>query len=49
MTLHVQTDFPGGNACAIDVRETPDRDIIYFAADPRSGTEALWFYFRVVE
>lgn len=49
MTLHVQTDFPGGNACAIDVRAAPDRDIIYFAADPRGGTEALWFYFRVVE
>lgn len=49
MSLHLQTDFPGGNACAVDVREAADRDIIYFAADPRGGTEALWFYFRVVE
>ena len=49
MSLHVQTDFPGGNACAIDVRQTADRDIVYFAADPGGGTEALWFYFRVVE
>jgi len=47
--LHIQTDFPGGNACAIDVRQTADRDIVYFSADPRGGTEALWFYFRVVE
>lgn len=49
MALHLQTDFPGGNACAIDIRDTPDRDIVYFAADPRGGTEALWFYFRVVD
>mgnify|MGYP006092199071 FL=1 len=49
MSLHIQTDFPGGNACAIDVRQTADRDIVYFSADPRGGTEALWFYFRVVE
>ena len=39
MSLHLQTDFPGGNACAVDVREAADSDIIYFAADPRGGTE----------
>ena len=45
MSLHLQTNFPGGNACAIDVQQAPDRDIIYFAADPRGHTDALWFYF----
>lgn len=49
MSLHVQADFPGGNACAIDIRSSADRDAIYFAADPRGGTEALWFFLRVVE
>ncbi len=49
MSLHVQTQFPGGNACAIDIRSTSERDIVYFAADPHGGTEALWFYFRLVE
>ena len=49
MSLHLQTNFPGGNACAIDVQQAPDRDIIYFAADPRGHTDALWFYFRVDE
>ena len=45
----MQTNFLGANACAIDIQSTPDRDLIYFAADPHRGTEALWFYFRVVE
>ena len=49
MSLSVQTNFPGANACAIDIQSTPDRDLVYFAADPHHGTEALWFYFRVVE
>ncbi len=49
MSLHVQSNFPGGNACAIDLRSTAERDIVYFAADPRGGTEALWFYLRIVE
>ena len=49
MALHVQTDFPGGNACAVETLVADRIDIVRFAADPHSGTEALWFFFRVVE
>lgn len=45
--VRVTADFPGGNACAIEVRPADDLYEIRFAADPRGGTEALWFYFRV--
>jgi hypothetical protein len=49
MSLHIQTNFPSGNACCADIRSTAERDIVYFSADPHGGTEALWFYLRIVE
>jgi len=47
MALRVDTDFPCGNACAIEMASNGDRDVVRFAADPHGGTEALWFFFRV--
>lgn len=47
MALEVRTDFPGGNACAIETTALPERDVVRFAADPRGGTEALWFWVRI--
>ena len=49
MSIHVQTDFPGGNACAIETLVADDTDVVRFAAAPHGGTEALWFFFRVVD
>jgi len=49
MSLHVQTNFPGGNACAVETLVAGSCDVVRFAADPRGGTEALWFFLRVVE
>lgn len=45
--VRVTSDFPGGNVCAVDIQRVEDVYEIRFAADPRGGTEALWFYFRV--
>jgi len=49
MSIHVQTDFPGGNACAVETLVDGTTDVVRFAADPHGGIEALWFFFRVVE
>jgi len=49
MSIHVQIDFPGGNACAVETLTQGTTDLIRFAAHPHGGTEALWFFFRVVE
>ncbi|MFQ6132501.1 MAG: M14-type cytosolic carboxypeptidase [Armatimonadota bacterium] len=47
MSLTVDTDFPGGNACAIEIAPGVERGLVRFAADPHGGTEALWFHLRV--
>lgn len=47
MALAVESAFPGGNACAVEIVSSGDRHVVRFAADPHGGTEALWFYFRV--
>lgn len=41
--LHVSTDFPGANACVLDLRETDGIPEVHFAASPKGGPEALWF------
>lgn len=47
MKLTVDANFPGGNACQIQVSESESVSEIRFAPDPHGGPEALWFRFRV--
>ena len=49
MALRVTTQFPGGNACAIEVGEVDGVEVVRFAASPHGGTEALWFDLAVTE
>jgi hypothetical protein len=49
MAIHVQNDFHGANACAIEPLVRGDTDVVRFAAAPHGGTEALWFHLRLVE
>jgi len=49
MAIHVQTDFPGANACAVETLVIGDTDVVRFASAPHGGTEALWFCLRVAE
>lgn len=43
----VRCDFDSGNVCAVSVERHNGEWHVRFAADPRDGTETLWFYFRV--
>ncbi|MCS7237596.1 MAG: M14-type cytosolic carboxypeptidase [Thermoguttaceae bacterium] len=46
-SIRVSADFEGGNVCAVDIRPAETAAEIRFAADPRGGTEALWFNFKL--
>ena len=46
MALKVMDRFPGANARILAVRDDAQAPEIVFSADPRGGTEALWFDFR---
>jgi hypothetical protein len=49
MSLRVQARFGAGNVAATTVIETETTAEVKFAASPCSGSEALWFFFRVDE
>lgn len=45
MSLRVDARFTSGNVAAVHVVE----NTIQFSASPCGGSEALWFYFRIIE
>lgn len=47
MAIKVIDRFPGANARILAVRDDAKAPEIVFTPDPRGGTEALWFDFRV--
>ncbi len=47
MNLHVDTDLRGANACGITTRQAGSVPEISLAPDPKGGTQALWFSFRM--
>lgn len=46
MAIKVMDRFPGANVRILSVRDDAQSPEIVFTADPRGGTEALWFDFR---
>ncbi len=46
-TLEIKTDFPGGNACILEI--VPEKTIpeIHFTPSPSGGPEAMWFFFQI--
>lgn len=49
MSLQVNTNIPLGNACGVHIQGDGEIPEVSFAADPRGGTEALWFCFQLKE
>ncbi len=47
MSLQIATAMPGGNACGVKIRKNGLVPEIVCAADPKGGTEALWFSFQI--
>jgi len=47
MAIKVIDRFSGANARILAVRDDAKAPEIVFTPDPRGGTEALWFDFRV--
>jgi len=48
MSFHIKTDFPGGNACALEMERHGDTAHIAFTPDPHGGPEKLWFNLKIV-
>jgi hypothetical protein len=48
MSFEIKTDFPGGNACAIETTRHGDQTTIAFTPDPHGGPEKLWFNFKII-
>lgn len=47
MTVHFDTDFPGGNGFLMELSETPEAATVRFAVEPKNCPEPLWFHFRL--
>ncbi len=47
MPIHISTEIPSGNACAITVTRDAAMPVVALTADPHGGPEALWFCFRI--
>ncbi|MDD4059333.1 MAG: hypothetical protein PHW08_01365 [Kiritimatiellae bacterium] len=46
--VSVETNFPGGNACVLDVCERDGVPEVHFMPSPRGGPEAMWFHLRLL-
>lgn len=49
MSLRIHSNYMSANVCGAQIRETSGMPEIVFAANPKGGTEALWFSFRIRE